>query len=122
MLTIEYIVDQLKKEYPSYNFLIYRGLVEKYIIVEIHGRADFSIWFDKKTGYKEILDELYFNKRNWFKRRFKISSLHFSKYRALDYFSRNYIRKINEIVKLQLAERKLIKDRLTESLDKIHIF
>ncbi len=120
MLTIEYIAAQLKKEYPPYNFPVYQGLFKKYIIVEIHGRGDFSIWIDKNTGHKELFDELYFNKRNWFKRRFKTSLFHFS--RPQINLSKNYIGKAQDKERLRLPERKLIKKRLQESLDRIHIF
>jgi len=86
MELIENTALQLKKDFPVYTFLIYRGLFEKYIAVEVHGKVAFTIWVDKSTGYKELLDETYFS-RVWWKRRFKTRLFHWSKQRRLGWGS-----------------------------------
>jgi hypothetical protein len=119
MTILEDIVRQLKKDFPSYKFSIYRGLFEKYIAVEIHGKIRFTIWADENSGAKELLDETYFSRPVWWKRRFKTRLFHWSKYR--NQWRRDYRRIMLEKLEINLPERKLIKKRLELSLQNMHI-
>jgi hypothetical protein len=113
------ISQQLKKEFPLYNFPIYRGLFEKYIGVDIHGKISFTIWVDKNKGYKELLDEVSFYRLSWLKRIFKNRLFHWSKFRT--FIRRDYHNIIFEKQQLNLPERKMIRYRLESSLSNIHI-
>lgn len=120
MQVLKKISDQLKAEFPIYNFPIYQGLFEKYIAVEIHEKIPFTIWVDKNTGYKELLDEVSFHKNNWIKKKLKSKLFHWTKYK-ISGPRKNYIRIMHERQQLSLPERKLVKKRLELFLQKIHI-
>jgi hypothetical protein len=119
MTILEDIVQQLQKDFPAYKFSIYKGLFEKYIAVGIHGKIPFTIWIDKNSGRKELLDETYFSKPVWWKRRFKTRLFHRSKYQ--NQLRRDYPRIIMEKLEINLPERKLIRKRLELSLQNMHI-
>jgi len=114
------ITKKLKDQFPSYTFFICRGVFGKYISVEIHGQIAFTIWIDKNTGHKVLLDEINFNKHNWLKKILKSKSFHWSKFRNLPW-RRDYHNIIAEKIKLANPERKLVRNRLELSLQEMHL-
>ncbi|MEI2739851.1 MAG: hypothetical protein V9F01_13840 [Chitinophagaceae bacterium] len=119
MTNLPEIVKKLKEEYPLYQFHICKGLFEKYIAVISMNKIIFTIWVDKKSGSKELLDEVKLFTSDWFKLSCKTKLFHWSKYRKLP--SRNYPRLIIESVELSSPERKKLRQRLELSLQNIHL-
>lgn len=113
------IAKKLKEKFPLYQFCVYRGLVEKYIAVINLNKIIFTIWVDKKSGSKELLDEINLFTSNWLKLICKTKLFHWSKYRKLP--SRNYPRLIIERVEANLMERKKLRQRLESSLLDMHL-
>ena len=119
MTRLEYIASKLKQDFPPYQFDICRGLFEKYIAVDIHEKISFTIWVSNNSGYAELLDEVDFYKSDWLKKKLNTHLIHWSKYRKL--WRRDYPRIILEKMELNLPERKVIRKRLEQSLQRIHI-
>lgn len=119
MIVFENIVEALKRDFPIYRFLICKGLFERYIAVEIHGKIRFTIWVDKNSENKELFDETYFSNPGWLNMRFKTRLFHRSKHQYI--WRRDYHRIIMEEIELRLEKRKAIRKRLEESPKNIHI-
>lgn len=119
MPVIEEIAAHLKKDLPSFNFIICRGLFANYISIEAHGQIIFTVWVDRNSGHAELPDEVNMPADNWLKKRLKSRLFHWSKYRNL--WRRDYPRIMLEKMKLNLTERKLIRQRIELSLRRIHI-
>ena len=119
MTRLEYIASKLKQDFPPYQFDICRGLFEKYIAVDIHEKISFTIWVSNNSGYAELLDEVDFYKSDWLKKKLNTHLIHWSKYRKL--WRRDYPRIILEKMELNLPVRKVIRKRLEQSLQRIHI-
>ena len=116
---VEDLAEQLKNSFPVYTFFIYRGLFEKYIAVEIHGKVAFTIWVDNDSEQKELLDETYFSRPNCWKRRFKTRLFHWTKQKYP--WSRGYLRIMMEKLETNLPERQVVRKRLEGFLQSRHI-
>ena len=116
---IRNIAVLLKKDLPSYNFYVYRGLFQKYIAVESEEKILFTIWIDKNSGYKELLNEVDFFRSDWVKRILKTRLFHWTKYRKQ--LRRDYTRILLEKMELSLKSRQEIRKELESSLNNIHI-
>jgi hypothetical protein len=118
-MEIENIAILLKKDFPGYHFHIYRGLFGKYIAVEKNGQITFTIWIDKNSGYKELLDEVDFMTIDRLKRIFKSHLFHWTRYR--NQWRKDYTNVILENLELSLRERQLLRKGLESTLQNIHI-
>jgi CO dehydrogenase/acetyl-CoA synthase alpha subunit len=119
MRDIKNIAVSLKADLPDYNFYVYRGLFEKYIAVESVQKIIFTIWIDKNSEYKELLDEVDLVRSDFLKRIFKTRLFHWTKYK--NQLRRDYHRMILEKMELSSKSRKEIREELELSLHKIHI-
>ncbi|MEO5562029.1 MAG: hypothetical protein ABIR18_01315 [Chitinophagaceae bacterium] len=119
MRDIKNIAVLLKKDLPGYNFDVYRGLFEKYIAVESAGKIIFTLWIDKNSEYKELLDEVDFVRSDLLKRVVKTRLFHWTKYRKQ--LRRDYPRMILEKMELSSKLRKEMRKEIELSLHKIHI-
>ena len=113
------IAELLSKDLPDYHFHIYRGLFEKYIAVEKNGEIFFTVWVDRNSGYKELLDEVDFMTIDWLNRMLKSRLFHWTRYRKQ--WPRNYTDIIMEKLELSLRERQLLRKRLEVALQNIHL-
>ena len=121
MTDLNNIVQKLKEEFPIYSFYVLKGLFGKYIAVEIHKKIPFTIWIDKNTGHKILLDEVNLKKANWLKTRIKSKIFHWSKTKRLNILRQDYHNIIFEKLQISLPERRLIRNRLELSLQKMHV-
>ena len=119
MISIDSIVQRLAADFPAYKFSIYRGLFEKYIAVEIHGKIVFTIWVDQQSEYKELLDEVGFSGKDWLQKRLK--SRFFHRTRFPQRWLRGHVTIYPEKLQLFTQGREHIRERLELSLQNIHI-
>lgn len=119
MSNIRDIASVLQKEWSAYHFEVYHGLFGKYIAVDVNGMILFTIWIDKNSGYKEVLDEVGFYRINLLKRIFKTRLFHWTKYRRL--WHRDYPRMIAEKLELSSKKRKHIREQLELTLQNMHL-
>jgi hypothetical protein len=79
----------------------------------------FTIWIDKKSGYKQLLDEVGPGGLAWAGSIFKTRLFHWTKYRKL--WRRDYARMILEKVELASKTRGQIREKLELSLQNMHL-
>jgi hypothetical protein len=120
MTDITQIATILQQDCPSYKFHICRGLFERYIAVEVEGRISFTIWIDKRSGHKELLDEVNFMPYSGFNNLFKTRLFHWTKYRRLPR-NNDFIGGAIKEMELARWRRQKIRNNLESSLQKMHI-